>query len=67
MTNRKWMLEQNEYDLLMRVNEFVQHLYDPDCVLEPIATESWWKENGPPKCKWNCKACIQRWLNEERR
>lgn len=66
MTNRKWMLEQNEYDLLMLVNDFMAY-YDPACALEPLATEKWWLENGRSKCNHDCKACIQKWLNEERR
>ena len=66
MTNRKWMLEQNEYDLLMLVNDFMA-LFTPACALEPLATEKWWLKNGRPKCDLDCRACVQKWLNEERR
>ena len=57
MTNRKWMLEQNEYDLLMRFNNY----------MELVATEDWWDKNGRSTCDLDCKACVQKWLNEERR
>lgn len=66
MTNRKWMLEQDEYDLLMLVNDFMAY-FVPACALEPLATEAWWLENGRSKCNHDCKACVQKWLNEERK
>lgn len=66
MTNRKWMLEQNEYDLLMRFNNCMG-VFSDHCALEFVATEDWLEKNGRPNCEWNCKNCIQRWLNEERR
>lgn len=66
MTNRKWMLEQNEYDLLLRANDFMW-VYSPRCALELFATETWYQSNGEPNCDHVCKACVQKWLNEERR
>lgn len=66
MTNRKWMLEQNEYDLLMRFNNYMD-LFSTHCALELVATEDWWEKNGRSTCDLECKECIQRWLNEERR
>lgn len=66
MTNRKWILEQNEYDLLMRFNKYMD-LFGPHCALKLVATEDWWEKHGRPGCDLECKECIQRWLNEERR
>lgn len=66
MTNRKWILEQNEYDLLMHFNNYMD-LFGPHCALELVATEDWWEKHGRPGCDLDCKDCIQRWLNEERR
>ncbi len=59
MKNRERLLRTNEYDLLVRIQNELNHGEDPSaCVLDMISGHS-------VECKPPCKNCIQEWLNEE--
>lgn len=61
MKNRERLLKTNEYDLLLRIQRYMDSWGDGEmCVLEPIMMKN--VLNNCNKC---CSKCIQKWLNDE--
>lgn len=61
MTNREELLNTNEYDLLLRIQEYMGGYREIPCVIEAIS-----QVNPPDNCGWfsgGCSQCIQEWLN----
>lgn len=63
MTNRDRLLTTNEYDQLMRINEYLlRHAGQRRiCVLDALTGQPWLGVRG--RCSTNCGACLQAWLN----
>ena len=60
MTNRKKLLQTNEYDLLMKFNNRIRQ-DDPFCIMELLTGN-----DVEDSCDYiACDKCIQDWLNEE--
>ena len=57
MTNRKRLLQSNEYDMLVKVQKYLSHSYDPTlCILCALSGKD-------VECLSDCEKCIQQWLN----
>lgn len=62
-TNRKWLRDMSQYDMLMFMNE---HLTEETRYFECIMDALGERELGV-KCYCKCDECIAKWLNEEHR
>lgn len=62
-TNRKWLRDMSQYDMLMFMNE---HLMEETRYFECIMDALGERELGV-KCYCKCDECIAKWLNEEHR
>lgn len=63
MTNREYLLQLAEYDLLVKINEGMLAGYD--CIMDvfdksPDSVAKRCGKNGA-----NCEKCLQSWMNEE--
>ena len=61
MTNRLRLLKTNEYELLLRIQGYMNYFNSDMCILEAVM-------NMPipmDECSGNCRECIQKWLNIE--
>lgn len=58
MTNRERLLKTNEYDLLCRVQRYIDYKNRALCVIDAITGHVRY-------CIDDCEKCIQEWLNEE--
>lgn len=62
MTNREELLNTNEYDLLLRIQSYMDSRREVSCVIDAVSADgSVWKciDGGAGKCS----ECIQQWLN----
>lgn len=63
MTNREWLLNTNEYDILLYIQNCLEYK-EQNCILECLDKKDYNTVCKKFKCK--CKDCIQHWLNSER-
>ena len=63
MKNRERLLKTNEYDLLLRISQYM----DMDCIIDAINSKNGYIEESKKRtCNFaSCSECIQHWLNEE--
>lgn len=60
MKNREWLIDMCIYDLLARISDYGETMSKEFCIVDAL------KGYGAV-CTSNCKACLQAWLNNERK
>lgn len=61
MTNREELININEYDLLLRIQSYMDAGHEVPCVIDAVSGNgNQWKCQGGIN---KCSECIQQWLN----
>lgn len=59
MTNRKWLNDMSQYDMLMLMNKnLLDKPDDFECIMDALIFSTDHK-----KCNYDCKKCIMEWLS----